>query len=121
QVLGHMILEIEILHNKLRALPEFPRRLQTLLEHLIISHHGHYEFGSPKLPMFPEALLLHYIDDLDSKLQGMRTLIAKEAAIDGDWTGFLPSLGRPLLKVSRFLEGAPTEPSPTPPDPQRED
>ncbi|MBI2819764.1 MAG: HD domain-containing protein [Acidobacteria bacterium] len=108
QLLGHMILEIEILHEKLAEMPDFPRPLQTLLEHLIISHHGQYEFGSPKLPMFPEALLLHYIDDLDSKLQGMQTLIAKEAALDGDWTGFLPSLGRPLLKVSKFLESTPS-------------
>lgn len=108
QLLGHMILEIEILHKKLAEMPDFPRPLQTLLEHLIISHHGQYEFGSPKLPMFPEALLLHYIDDLDSKLQSMQTLIAKEAALDGDWTGFLPSLGRPLLKVAKFLECAPS-------------
>jgi 3'-5' exoribonuclease len=104
QLLGHMMLEIQILHRVLLELPDFPRPLQTLLEHLIISHHGHYEFGSPKLPMFPEALLLHYIDDLDSKLNGMQNLIAKEAAIPGDWTGYLPSLGRPLLKVQQFLD-----------------
>lgn len=103
QLLGHMILEIEILHNKLRELPEFPRRMQVLLEHLIISHHGHYEFGSPKLPMFPEALLLHYLDDLDSKLQGMQGLLDKEAPAGGEWTGYLPSLGRTLLKVQNFL------------------
>jgi 3'-5' exoribonuclease len=118
QLLGHMIQEIEILHKKLAELPGFPRPLQTLLEHLIISHHGQYEFGSPKLPMFPEALLLHYIDDLDSKLQGMQTLIAKEASLEGDWTGYLPSLGRPLLKVSRFLESPPAAlvPEDTAPD-----
>ncbi|MSO21123.1 MAG: HD domain-containing protein [Acidobacteria bacterium] len=103
QLLGHMILEIQILHDKLRQLPEFPKRLQILLEHLIISHHGQYEFGSPKLPMFPEALLLHYIDDLDSKLQGMQMLIAKDATTSGEWTGYLPSLGRTLLKVQNYL------------------
>jgi 3'-5' exoribonuclease len=103
QLLGHMILEIQILHDKLRQLPEFPKRLQVLLEHLIISHHGQYEFGSPKLPMFPEALLLHYIDDLDSKLQGMQMLLAKDANVKGEWTGFLPSLGRTLLKVQNYL------------------
>ncbi|HWP85150.1 MAG TPA: OB-fold nucleic acid binding domain-containing protein [Terriglobia bacterium] len=111
QLLGHMTLEIEILHKKLAEMPGFPRPLQTLLEHLIISHHGHYEFGSPKLPMFPEALLLHYIDDLDSKLQGMQALIAKELALEGEWTGFFPSLGRPLLKVSKFLSGEPASPA----------
>jgi 3'-5' exoribonuclease len=109
QLLGHMILEIEILHRKLAELPDFPRPLQTLLEHLIISHHGQYEYGSPKLPMFPEALLLHYIDDLDSKLQSMQMLIAKESELEGDWTGFLPSLGRPLLKVAKFLENSTAE------------
>ena len=103
QLLGHMILEIEILHEKLRQLPEFPKRLQVLLEHLIISHHGQYEFGSPKLPMFPEALLLHYIDDLDSKLQGMQMLIQKDSSVAGEWTGYLPSLGRTLLKVKNYL------------------
>ena len=121
QLLGHMILEIEILHKKLADMPDFPRPLQTLLEHLIISHHGQYEFGSPKLPMFPEALLLHYIDDLDSKLQGMQMLIAKEAAIEGDWTGYLPSLGRPLLKVAKFLESKPAEETSAETESQTED
>ena len=111
QLLGHMILEIEILHRHLAQMPDFPRPLQTLLEHLIISHHGQYEFGSPKLPMFPEALLLHSLDNLDSKLQGMQNLIAKESLLEGDWTGYLPSLGRPLLKVQKFLENAPAEPA----------
>jgi 3'-5' exoribonuclease len=120
QMLGHMILEIEILHNKLAEMPDFPRPLQTLLEHLIISHHGQYEFGSPKLPMFPEALLLHYIDDLDSKLHSMQTLIAKESPLEGDWTGYLPSLGRPLLKVAKFLENTPAQSAQedTPPQPE---
>lgn len=121
QLLGHMILEIEILHKKLADMPDFPRPLQTLLEHLIISHHGQYEFGSPKLPMFPEALLLHYLDDMDSKLQGMQMLIAKEAAIEGDWTGFLPSLGRPLLKVAKFLESKPAEEASAETEPETED
>ena len=67
QLLGHMIIELEMLQAKLALVPDFPAELKTLLEHLIISHHGEYEFGSPKLPMFPEALLLHYMDDLDSK------------------------------------------------------
>ncbi len=111
QLLGHMILEIEILHRKLAQMPEFPRPLQTLLEHLIISHHGQYDFGSPKLPMFPEALLLHYLDDLDSKLQGMQSLLEKETLLESDWTGFLPSLGRPILKVGKFLQSSGSETS----------
>src|SRR6185437_10367222 len=66
QLLGHMIIELEMLHGKIAQIPGFPDELKILIEHLIISHHGQYEFGSPKLPMFPEALLLHYLDDLQS-------------------------------------------------------
>ena len=51
--------------EKLRGLPDFPPQLRSLVEHMILSHHGQLEFGSPKLPMFPEALLLHYLDELD--------------------------------------------------------
>jgi 3'-5' exoribonuclease len=64
-----MIIELEMLQAKVEMVPGFPDEMKTLLEHLIISHHGHYEFGSPKLPMFPEALMLHYLDDLDSKME----------------------------------------------------
>jgi len=103
QLLGHMILELEIMHKALAGLPEFPRPLQTLLEHLIISHHGQYEFGSPKLPMFPEALLLHYLDDLDSKLQNMESILKRDQAMGGEWTRYSPSLGRPLLDTQKFL------------------
>ncbi|MBI4464742.1 MAG: HD domain-containing protein [Acidobacteria bacterium] len=103
QLLGHMILELEIVHRAVASIPEFPRRWQTLVEHLIISHHGEYAFGSPKLPMFPEALLLHYLDNMDSKLQNMQALLSREPAPEGDWVGFVPSLGRPLLHLQKFL------------------
>lgn len=104
QLLGHMMIELEIVHRKVSEIPGFPRPLQTLIEHLIISHHGHYEFGSPKLPMFPEALMLHYLDDMDSKIQGMQSILERDATIEGNWTGYLAQLGRPLLKVRKFLD-----------------
>ena len=104
QLLGHMIIELEMLHAKLAQLPGFPEELKILVEHLLISHHGQYEFGSPKLPMFPEALMLHYLDDLDSKMEAMRAHFEREAGLDGAWTGYNPSLGRPLLNRTKFLE-----------------
>jgi len=104
QLLGHMIIELEMLQAKLAQLPDFPDELKTLVEHLIISHHGQYEFGSPKLPMFPEALMLHYLDDLDSKMEAMRAQFERDAESDGGWTGYNSSLGRPLLNAARFLE-----------------
>jgi len=117
QLLGHMIIELEMLQAKLSLVPDFPPELKTLLEHLIISHHGEYEFGSPKLPMFPEALLLHYMDDLDSKMESMRALFERELDQENPWTSYSPSLGRPLLNTAKFLEPKPAPPSqPTTPE-----
>lgn len=110
QLLGHMVIELEMLQSKLALFPEFPEELKTLLEHLIISHHGEYEFGSPKLPMFPEALMLHYLDDLDSKMEAMRAQFERDSTLDGPWTSYNPSLGRPLLNTEKFL--APKKPAP---------
>ena len=92
-----------MLHAKIAQVPGFPEELKTLLEHLIISHHGQYEFGSPKLPMFPEALMLHYLDDLDSKMESMRAHFEREADLESPWTSYNPSLGRPLLNSAKFL------------------
>ncbi len=111
QLLGHMVIELEMLHAKLAQLPDFPEELKILVEHLIISHHGEYEFGSPKLPMFPEALMLHYLDDLDSKMESMRAHFEREIGSEGPWTGYNSSLGRPLLNSTRFLEKKPNPPA----------
>src|ERR1700722_1601656 len=117
QLLGHMIIELEMLQAKLAALPDFPAELKTLLEHMIISHHGQYDFGSPKLPMFPEALMLHYLDDLDSKMEAMRAHFEREAMVDGPWTSYNASLGRPLLDSRKFMEGEkPAVPKVIPPE-----
>jgi 3'-5' exoribonuclease len=107
QLLGHMVIELEMLQTKLALVPHFPAELKTLLEHLIISHHGQYEFGSPKLPMFPEALLLHYMDDLDSKMEAMRAQFEREPDLESPWTSYNASLGRPLLNSAKFLAPKP--------------
>jgi 3'-5' exoribonuclease len=107
QLLGHMVIELEMLRAKVALVPGFPAELTTLLEHLIISHHGQYEFGSPKLPMFPEALLLHYMDDLDSKMESMRAHFERESELESAWTSYNASLGRPLLNTAKFLTPKP--------------
>ena len=104
QLLGHMIIELEMLQARIAQIPGFPDPLKTLLEHLIISHHGEYEFGSPKLPMFPEALMLHYLDDLDSKMESMRAHFEREAENDSSWTSYNASLGRTLLNTAKYLK-----------------
>ena len=107
QLLGHMIIELEMLQAKVEAAGRelgkpFPEDLKTLIEHMIISHHGQYEFGSPKLPMFPEALVLHYLDDLDSKIEAMRAHFERHPG--QDWTDYNGSLGRTLLNSRRILD-----------------
>ena len=77
QLLGHITIGIGLLRDKAAALVSFPERLRILLEHIILSHHGKYEFGSPKLPMTPEALVFSALDDLEAKMQNMRAEFAK--------------------------------------------
>ena len=110
QLLGHMIIELEMLQAKLAQFPDFPVELKTLVEHLIISHHGEYEFGSPKLPMFPEALMLHYLDNLDSKMESMRALIENDRQVEGCFTAYNAPLERAVLKKDLFLNPAPQPP-----------
>ncbi len=102
-LLGHMIIGLEVVQEKIRGLKDFPAELKALIEHLMISHHGQYEFGSPKLPMFPEALMLHYLDDLDSKMDSMRHSLEREPSATGEWTSRCASLDRMLLRVEKYL------------------
>ena len=104
QLLGHIMLEYELVTKKMDTIEGFPPELKTLVQHMLISHHGQYEFGSPKLPMFREALLLHYLDDLDSKMAAARGSLASEGG-DEQWTAFNPALDRRLLRSADFLKG----------------
>lgn len=114
QLLGHIAIGLRLLDEKLRSLPGFSPRLRALLEHMILSHHGRLEFGSPKVPLFPEALVLHYLDDLDSKLECMRALIASDRHKEGHWTGYSASLERVVLKKLQYLAEGHEEEAPQP-------
>ncbi len=98
QLLGHIAIALEIVGDKIRQISGFPAALKDRLEHILLSHHGKLEFGSPKEPMFPEALVVHYLDDLDSKLESMRAQYAADKEREGDWTARNPALKRELLK-----------------------
>ncbi len=106
QLLGHIIIGLRMIDEKLRELPDFPPRLRALVEHMILSHHGELEYGSPKVPLFAEALLLHHLDNLDSKMECLRGLIEQDRQIDGFWTSHNNSLDRPILKKAKYLEEA---------------
>lgn len=107
QLLGHIVQGLAILRRKMDAIENFPPALRVLVEHMIISHHGRYEFGSPKLPAFREAVLLNFLDDLDSKMAAMRASLSAPAG-EGYWTAFNPALARRLLRVDDFLGAVPT-------------
>ena len=112
QLVGHIAIGLRFLHEKLQRLPDFPPKLRVLVEHMILSHHGELEFGSPKLPQFPEALLLHHLDNLDSKMECMRALVAKDRLVEGCWTAYNASLERSVLKKAKYLEVEPAVPAP---------
>lgn len=103
-LLGHLAIGVRMLDEAIRQLPSFPPRLRVLIEHMILSHHGQLEFGSPKLPAFPEALLLHHIDNLDSKMEAMRASLEKDRSIDGFLTSFNPALERQIFRKERYLQ-----------------
>ncbi len=103
QLLGHMMIGLRIVADKLRAFPDFPTPLRTLIEHIIISHHGQLDFGSPKVPQFPEALLFHYLDDLDSKMECTRGLLERDQT-PGNFTAFSHAMERGILKKAAFLD-----------------
>jgi 3'-5' exoribonuclease len=104
QLLGHIQIGAQMVLDKLRLMPDFPPRLRDLVVHMILSHHGELAFGSPKLPMFPEALLLHLLDNMDSKMECMRALIDRDPQVQGVWTGYNSALDRTALKKQKYLD-----------------
>jgi 3'-5' exoribonuclease len=98
-----MVMGVSMLDGKVReaerlAGEALPESLVMEIKHLIISHHGEYEFGSPKLPMTLEAIALHYLDNLDAKIASCSQLINDCPNIDSNWTQYYPNLGRKLWK-----------------------
>ncbi|HET7216138.1 MAG TPA: HD domain-containing protein [Terriglobia bacterium] len=107
QLIGHISMGVEMVRDKVREIPDFPPELWDRLQHAILSHHGKLEFGSPKEPMFMEALAVNYLDDLDSKLEAMLEQYATDKDRPGDFTARSRPLGRELLKPPTEHEPAP--------------
>jgi 3'-5' exoribonuclease len=96
QLLGHLVMEVGMIDKKIDRLSEFPKELAMLVKHLVVSHHGAYEFGSPKLPQTVEALMLHALDDLDGKIQAIQSLPEKDPG--SKWTAFHRAYGRSFYR-----------------------
>jgi 3'-5' exoribonuclease len=103
QLLGHIVMELETVSRAMEEVEGFPANLKTVVQHILISHHGQYEFGSPKLPMIREALVFHYLDDLDSKLAAVRAALGGDSG-EPEWSAFSGALGRKFLRLEEFLK-----------------
>ena len=101
KLLGHIIIGVEMVEEKIRALGDFPLALAVHLKHLLLSHHGQYEYGSPKRPKTMEAVILSFLDDLDSKINGVRTHIDREPDNGSSWTQYHKHYDRYFFKGSR--------------------
>jgi 3'-5' exoribonuclease len=117
KLIGHIVIGVEIVEEKLRSLPGFPLELAILLKHLLLSHHGQYEFGSPKRPKTLEAVILNFIDDLDSKINGVRTHLDKEADNEASWTQYHRLYDRYFFKGFGELSTPPATPAAEEPPP----
>jgi 3'-5' exoribonuclease len=107
-LVGHITIGVGMVDKKIGLLPDFPAGLRVLVEHMVLSHHGKYEFGSPKLPMIPEAVLLNFLDDMDAKMQILRSEFARNEASGrpaGQFTDWVRAMERPLLNTAGFLAG----------------
>jgi 3'-5' exoribonuclease len=127
KLLGHITIGVEMVQEKLASCKGFPPELAMLLKHMLLSHHGQYEFGSPKRPKTVEATILNYLDDLDSKINGIRTHIRREPDNDSPWTSYHRLYDRYYYKENRPGEEAEsstppaeTAPAPLPTPPARE-
>jgi 3'-5' exoribonuclease len=112
-LVGHIQIGLRIVAEHLPS--DFPPKLRNLLEHLILSHHGQLEFGSPKLPSFPEAMLLHLIDLTDSKMAAMQASLERERESGSMWTGYNAALERSILDREKYLEQSAAPARPTAP------
>ena len=108
QLIGHLVMAVSTLEQKAREAEKlsgepFPAELVLRLKHMIVSHHGEYEFGSPKLPMTLEAVALHLLDNLDAKMHSFHLLMRDDPNVDSPWTNYHANLGR------KFFKGSPIE------------
>jgi 3'-5' exoribonuclease len=131
KLIGHITIGVEMIQEKIIAIPGFPPETAILLKHMMLSHHGQYEYGSPKRPKTIEATILNYLDDLDAKINGIRTHIGKEPESQSRWSSYhklydryfykdSPDNGQEALAVAPEPEPEPEPVRNTPPAVDRE-
>ncbi len=103
QLIGHITQCVLWIHEKCREIEQetghpFPDQVETVLKHIILAHHGKYEFGSPRLPALPEAFVVHYLDNLDAKIAMCFEAIDGDSDAASDWTGYVRAIESRVFK-----------------------
>jgi 3'-5' exoribonuclease len=111
KLVGHLVKSLEIIDRFSYKVKNFPYEMKLHLKHIMLAHHGHYEFGSPKEPMTSEAYLLHLIDLMDSKMHSIET-VKKIDTTPGHWSGYVKHLDRMIYKKDLPHYTSPIDPSP---------
>jgi len=106
RLLGHISLGYEMIADKIKAIPNFPQELTMLLKHIMLSHHGEYEFGSPKRPKIQEAIIINYLDDLAAKINNFQLTLKKDNVEAGNWTGYSKMHDRYLYRQAAYPDVA---------------
>jgi len=104
RLIGHISLGYELLTEKIKDIPGFPDELTMLLKHIMLSHHGEYEFGSPKRPKIQEAIIINYLDDLAAKISNFRSTLKKENVEAGEWTYYSKMHDRYLYRQASYTD-----------------
>lgn len=110
QLLGHMSIGVEMVTEKAAEYQRltnepFPRETELRLKHMVLSHHGSYEHGSSRLPMTPEAIVVHHLDNLDAKVHEFSRAIEEDLNPEATWTPYIPRLERKIFKGQQPAEG----------------
>lgn len=102
RLIGHISLGYEMVVERIKTIAGFPSELAMLLKHIILSHHGEYEFGSPKRPKIQEAIVINYLDDLSAKINNFQSTLKKENVAEGEWTNFSKMHDRYLYRKMAY-------------------
>jgi 3'-5' exoribonuclease len=111
-LLGHIIIGIQLIDEKIALIPDFPPNLKMLVEHMVLSHHGQSDWGSPRPPMFLEAEMLHRADDMDVKVDIFTRALSQDRDPDSPWTVYQKALERILYKKPTYETDLSPEHSP---------
>ncbi len=98
KLVGHIVMGVEMVNERAARIPGFPEELRLLVNHLIVSHHGELEYGSPRRPKTLEALIVHALDDLDARMNSFSAAMERDRDAEGDWTAYHKMYNRFLYK-----------------------